>query len=126
MRTSLGPRVRCSLVVLLTAAGVAACSADDSGDSADPTDLSPVTSSAAEEASGGYLALGDSVPFGYIGNDPEGYADEDAFVGYPELVGEDRDLTVISTTCPGETTASFLDEAAESNGCTNVRGQEPG
>ena len=41
-------------------------------------------------AAGTYLALGDSVPFGYIGDNPDGYEDEDAFVGYPELIARGR------------------------------------
>ena len=127
MRTSPGMRVRCSIAAVLAAAGLAACSSDDSDDggaASSSASGSAASSSAAEEPT--YLALGDSVPFGYIGNDPDGYADQNAFVGYPDLVGEDEGFTVVSTTCPGETTASFLDEAAESNGCTNRRGEGPG
>jgi lysophospholipase L1-like esterase len=124
MRTS---RIRCSLLAALTAAALAACGSggDDADDDAAGSS-SASSSSAPAEARGAYLALGDSVPFGYIGNNPGGYEDEDAFVGYPELVAEDEDLDVVNATCPGETTASFLDESAQSNGCTNVRGQEPG
>jgi lysophospholipase L1-like esterase len=42
------------------------------------------------------------------------------FVGYPELVGEKLDLDVVNASCPGETTASFLDTQAQSNGCQNT------
>jgi len=104
--------------------GAAGCSSDDGAAEGSGTSSAPASSSSSE--SGAYLALGDSVPFGYIGSNPGGYEDEDAFVGYPELVAEDEGLDVVNATCPGETTASFLDEAAQSNGCTNVRGQEPG
>jgi hypothetical protein len=97
VRTSAG---RSALLAVLTAAALAACSwSDDSGD--DAADDSPAaTSSAAEDDGGTYLALGDSVPFGYIDDNPGGYQDEDAFVGYPELVGEDRGLEVVNATCP--------------------------
>jgi lysophospholipase L1-like esterase len=91
-----------------------ACGADDAG------------TGAPEDGGGTYLALGDSVPFGYIDDNPGGYQDEDAFVGYPELIGEDRGLDVVNAACPGETTTSFVDLTAVSFGCTNVRGQEPG
>jgi lysophospholipase L1-like esterase len=64
-----------------------------------------------------YLALGDSVPFGFrAGAD---FSRAAGFVGYPELVGKQRGLRVINAACPGETTASFLDETAPSNGCEN-------
>ncbi|MGY1745581.1 SGNH/GDSL hydrolase family protein [Blastococcus sp. SYSU D00695] len=126
MRSPLGPRARCSLLALLTATALAACGSDDDPGSGGAAPESSATSSSAAPAEVTYLALGDSVPFGYIGNDPDGYEDEDAFVGYPELVAEDEDLELLNATCPGETTASFLDEAAQSNGCTNDRGQEPG
>jgi lysophospholipase L1-like esterase len=124
MRTSPGTQVRCSLLALLTTAALVACTSGDEGSSASSS--SAAGSSSVAPAGATYLALGDSVPFGYIGNDPDGYEDEGAFVGYPQLVADDENLDLVSTTCPGETTASFLDEEALSNGCTNVRGQEPG
>jgi lysophospholipase L1-like esterase len=48
------------------------------------------------------------------------------FVGYPELVGKDLGLSVINASCPGETTASFLDVTAPSNGCENRPGSGSG
>ncbi|SFE54541.1 SGNH/GDSL hydrolase family protein [Blastococcus tunisiensis] len=81
--------------------------------------------SAAEESAGTgsagtYLALGDSVPFGFRGSAVAEFRDEDNFVGYPELVAEELGLEVLNASCPGETTASFLDAAAQSNGCSNT------
>jgi lysophospholipase L1-like esterase len=74
-----------------------------------------------------YLALGDSVPFGFRpGQPPEVYADPDNFVGYPELVAEDWHLRVLNASCPGETTASFIDATAQSNGCQNGLGSDVG
>ena len=66
-----------------------------------------------------YLALGDSVPFGFIGNAPSLYPDPDNFVGYPDLLADDWDLRLVNASCPGETTASFIDADAQSNGCAN-------
>jgi lysophospholipase L1-like esterase len=66
-----------------------------------------------------YLALGDSVPFGLIGNAVELYPDPDNFVGYPDLLSDDWHLRLINASCPGETTASFIDADAQSNGCAN-------
>jgi lysophospholipase L1-like esterase len=74
-----------------------------------------------------YLALGDSVPFGFRpGQPPEVYADPDNFVGYPELVAEDWQLGLLNASCPGETTASFIDATAQSNGCQNRLGSDVG
>ncbi|MPQ98274.1 SGNH/GDSL hydrolase family protein [Modestobacter sp. I12A-02628] len=83
--------------------------------SARPADRTPPAGST-------YLALGDSVPFGFRANNPGGYADAADFVGYPELVAQDLGLRLLNATCPGETTSSFIDVTAASNGCTNRNG----
>lgn len=75
---------------------------------------------------GTYLALGDSVPFGFRGGGAEDYQDAHNFIGYPELVGEHIRLDVVNATCPGETTASFLDVTAQSNGCQNALNSDVG
>jgi hypothetical protein len=63
-----------------------------------------------------YLALGDSVPFGYRANlPPIFYNFPQLFVGYPEIVGPTFRLRTLNAACPGETT-SFL-TGAGSNGC---------
>lgn len=77
----------------------------------------------------GYLALGDSVPFGYR---PPGmvptpnYADADSFVGYPELYAAHSRFRVTNASCPGESTDSFIDATAQSNGCENSLGSDIG
>lgn len=74
-----------------------------------------------------YLALGDSVPFGFRPDQPpEVYADPDNLVGYPELIAEDWHLRLLNASCPGETTASFIDATAQSNGCQNRLGSDVG
>ena len=79
-----------------------------------PQPAAPVT------AGSFYLALGDSVPFGFReGNNkpfPD-YTDAANFRGYPELIGQALDLKVINASCPGETSGSFIDVTAQSNGC---------
>lgn len=77
----------------------------------------------------GYLALGDSVPFGYrptAVTPPEQYLDADDFTGYPEYLARWRGLRLANASCPGETTASFLDATAQSNGCENSLGSPAG
>jgi len=68
------------------------------------------------ESEGGYLATGDSVPFGYSPLvDPR---DPNNFVGYPEQVtAEEGFETELNTSCPGETSGSFLSGQARDNGC---------
>lgn len=73
----------------------------------------------------GYLALGDSVTFGY--QEPQvvpapDYANAASFANYPDLLGQELHLTVANLACPGETTSSFIDTTALSNGCENTLG----
>ena len=78
---------------------------------------------------GTYLALGDSVAFGYV--PPQAvpapdYFDASSFVGYPEDVAQALHLRVSNASCPGETTASFYIPGAQSNGCENSPGSSVG
>ena len=75
-----------------------------------------------------YLALGDSVTFGYrepTTVPPPNYKDQASFVGYPEMVGPQLKLQVANAACSGETSASFINVNAISNGCTNKLGKQP-
>ncbi len=76
-----------------------------------------------------YLALGDSVSFGYreAANLPTpDYPDAASFVGYPEDVADALGVQVANAACPGETSASFLTAPVQSNGCENSPGGGPG
>jgi lysophospholipase L1-like esterase len=78
---------------------------------------------------GTYLALGDSVAFGYV--PPQAvpapdYSNPSSFVGYPEDAARALRLRVANASCPGETTASFLVPGAQSNGCENSPGSSTG
>lgn len=69
-----------------------------------------------------YLALGDSVAFGYAPSPPTppaNYLNAANFVGYPNYISEALHLPVHNVSCPGETTASFINSSAMNNGCTN-------
>lgn len=72
-----------------------------------------------------YLALGDSVTFGYeeaqVVPAPN-YPDATSFLGYPELLGSQLHLKVVNAACPGETSASLIDATAQSNSCENTPG----
>ena len=91
-----------------------------------PATAAPVNGPA---AFGTYLALGDSVAFGYV--PPQAvpapnYSDPSSFVGYPEDVARALHIPVSNASCPGETTASFLVPGAQSNGCENSPGSSAG
>ncbi len=76
-----------------------------------------------------YLALGDSVAFGYreATNPPNpNYHHAKSFVGYPEDVAASLGLTVANSSCPGETSSSFLTTHVTSNGCENSVGSTIG
>ena len=68
-----------------------------------------------------YLAMGDSLTFGdnlFIPVTAEARPDPEAFVSYATLLGKENfDGKYINISCPGETSASFLDEKARDNGC---------
>jgi lysophospholipase L1-like esterase len=75
-----------------------------------------------------YLALGDSVVFGY--QEPQvipapNYHNAASFIGYPEQVGAALHLKVANAACPGETSASLISAKAQSNGCENTAAGEP-
>jgi lysophospholipase L1-like esterase len=81
-------------------------------------------------ATGGiYLALGDSLAFGYrpAGARPApDYHDPASFVGYPEIVGAALKLRVVNASCPGETIASMISTTAPSYGCESTARQPGG
>jgi lysophospholipase L1-like esterase len=75
-----------------------------------------------------YLALGDSVTFGYEEQQvvpTPNYADASSLIGYPELLGTELHLNVVNAACPGETSSSFINTTAPSNGCENAPGGGP-
>ena len=78
-----------------------------------------------DDDDGRYLALGDSVPFGYIAQAGFEYGNADNFVGYPDYVGHALQLDPAEGSCPGETTASFLSATAPDTGCRAYRANAP-
>src|SRR5215472_1424386 len=73
-------------------------------------------------ANGTYLALGDSVAFGFVPPQavpPPNYLNAHSFVGYPEDVAQALRIRVWNASCPGETTDSMLVTGVVSNGCEN-------
>lgn len=73
-----------------------------------------------------YLALGDSVPFGYISSDGHAYVKQVNFVGYPRYAGRWLHLHTVNAACPGEATGGFLSATdPDDNGCRTYRTTYP-
>ncbi len=72
-----------------------------------------------------YLALGDSVSFGYITQAGFEYRNPDNFIGFPEYVGQALGMTPTNASCPGETTAGFISATGADNGCRPFKANFP-
>jgi lysophospholipase L1-like esterase len=72
-----------------------------------------------------YLALGDSVSFGFIVNAGFEYVNPENFIGFPDYVGQALKLRTSDAACPGETSGSFLSSTAPDDGCRFYRSQVP-
>jgi lysophospholipase L1-like esterase len=106
-------RARTALVLTICTVGSLAAA---SGSALAAGPASPVT------AGSRYLALGDSVTFGYEESTvvpAPNYNNAASFPGYPEQLGAELHLNVANASCPGETSSSLVDASAQSNGCEN-------
>lgn len=73
-----------------------------------------------------YLALGDSVVFGYITQAGFEYGNPHNFIGYPDYVGQSLRMTSTNASCPGEATGGFISlTSPDDNGCRGFRAQAP-
>jgi lysophospholipase L1-like esterase len=72
-----------------------------------------------------YLALGDSVVFGYITKAGFEYGNPHNFVGYPDYVSQALRFTTTNASCPGEATAGFISVTGADNGCRPFRANAP-
>lgn len=84
--------------------------------------------SASADGHGGglnYLALGDSVTFGYISQAGYEYFYPTNFVGYADYLSSTFNLNTVDAACPGETTSSFISPTGPDNGCRAYRSQFP-
>lgn len=121
MRRPILPRA--ALSVLAAAALLAAGAVPAAARASAPRPLALTPGSA-------YLALGDSVTFGYEESSvvpAPNYQDAGSFLGYPEHIAlEFPHVTVVNPSCPGETTGSFIKTTAISNGCENTVGKPGG
>lgn len=72
-----------------------------------------------------YLALGDSVVFGYITKAGFEYGNPHNFIGYPDYVGRALRFTTTNASCPGEATGGFISTTGADNGCRTFRAMAP-
>src|SRR5579872_4625902 len=82
--------------------------------------LGAATPAVAANEGHGYLALGDSVPFGF-NPDPSLDASAANFVGYPEIVAQRLNIEDVNATCPGEATGGFISLTGTDNSCRPYR-----
>ncbi len=77
---------------------------------------------AAEPDQGAYLALGDSVPFGFNPLIPLAQrSNPNNFIGYPEAFASTNAVSLANLSCPGETSGSLISTANPDNGCQRFR-----
>ena len=114
LRRATGPAVLMALAAASVAVPVGASAASGGA-----------TRSPAVSAGSRYLALGDSVTFGYeeggVRPAPR-YKTPSSFVAFPEILGRELHLKVANASCPGETSASLINPAKPSNGCESTPG----
>lgn len=70
----------------------------------------------------GYIALGDSVTFGFSPLLADPWIPEQ-FVGYPEIIGRRTGRPVTNLGCPGQTAQALVSLTAIDNGCFDARAQ---
>jgi len=70
-----------------------------------------------------YLAMGDSVPFGFNPLLAQPGVNPDVFVGYPQLASElfRPRKKLFNASCPGETSTSLITGSRPDNGCQDYR-----
>ncbi len=70
-----------------------------------------------------FLALGNSVAFGY--NPLLDFRNADNFIGYPTPAAAALKETLTNASCPGETSSHFISLTGSDNGCGDYRAQFP-
>jgi lysophospholipase L1-like esterase len=116
LRFRLPIRLRPSLVLAAIAVAAGVLSAGASG------------AVASNHSSGkSYLALGDSVVFGYIAGDGFAYVNPNNFVGYPDYAGRELGLDSVNASCPGEASGGFQipPPGGNDNGCRPFKAHFP-
>ena len=72
-----------------------------------------------------YLALGDSVAFGFITQAGFEYGNPHNFRSYSDYASDEVGFQVTNASCPGEATTGFLSSTGADNGCRSFRANAP-
>lgn len=129
------PRVSRAALACLVAGAVVLASAIVSPALASTAHPAPPAAPASSAAQGsaanepGYLALGDSVAFGYRPSSvtpAADYLNAANFTGYPEDIAQALKLHLVNASCPGETTSSMISMTGPGNGCETSTSGGPG
>ena len=80
-----------------------------------------------ESSGASYLALGDSVVFGFISGDGFAYVNPNNFIGYPDYAGRALHLDTVNASCPGEASGGFqtAPPGGNDNGCRGFKAHFP-
>jgi hypothetical protein len=84
----------------------------------------PATALAASNRPQEYLALGNSVAFGF-NPDPSLASNANNFIGYPTPVAAALKESLTNPSCPGETSSHFISLTGSDNGCGFYRNHFP-
>jgi lysophospholipase L1-like esterase len=106
------------LLTTVLFAFAAASASDGAGSAAAPAGRGSVSSAT---GSSPYLALGDSIVFGYINQAGFEYYNPENFVSYADWTSIALGLSDANAGCPGETSGSFLSSNAPDLGCRLYR-----
>jgi len=84
--------------------------------------ISPSAASAShrDHRPGSYLALGDSIAYGYSPLLDDRHVEEGSS-GYPEIIGARLHLVTTNLACPGQTAQALVSRDAVDNGCFDAR-----
>jgi lysophospholipase L1-like esterase len=93
------------------------------GITAAPASAASTSTSTSNSNPNNYLALGDSVPFGYNPLLVTPGVSPDVFVGYPQLASDlfRPRKKLFNASCPGETSTSLITGTRPDNGCQDYR-----
>ena len=83
----------------------------------------PAVPSALADSPQQYLALGDSIAFGF--SPLLNPVSADNFIGYPTPAAAELKKTLTNASCPGETSSHFINLAAADHGCAFWRASYP-
>jgi lysophospholipase L1-like esterase len=82
-------------------------------------------STGTDDVVGSYLALGDSISFGFLADAGYEYVNPGNFIGFADYITRSRRMELANASCPGETTGSFSSSSAPDRGCRYYRSLVP-